>query len=252
MVWKHCWTAIGRSCVSRWSGSVVHFNVANPENPFWARVTQQQVWSRWLWWWLWHLLTVTISGHSRCFIHVSECMQLLHHGVDIAWLQIDQRCAVLCVSAISCRASWYHTGLSHGYFRSVLLTIIISERMFMTFHADVVVQRNPFELMDVLGDKVYIGLDMAMFSSMESMVCGRLHHCWPYGYVTWKEAWFIIITRSIWSNCMTVFNYHSMGMTGMVVGAGFGVFAWQQCSVGHNSVTTVRLQCRCVAVFPLY
>lgn len=54
-------------------------------------------------------------------------------------------------------------------------------RVFVTDISDVAIQRNPFEIMDVLGDLVYVGTDVNMFPSMESMewLVRRASQCFP-------------------------------------------------------------------------
>lgn len=63
------------------------------------------------------------------------------------------------------------------------------QRVILTDISDVKFQKSPFDLMDILGDMLYIGTDIDLFPNMASMgwLTTRLHKCFGRASVTYGE-----------------------------------------------------------------
>ncbi|KAI8518555.1 hypothetical protein Bbelb_045720 [Branchiostoma belcheri] len=62
-------------------------------------------------------------------------------------------------------------------------------RVILTDNSDVRFQRNPFDLMDLLGDRLYVGTDVDVYPNMASMawLTRRLEECFGHSFAQSKE-----------------------------------------------------------------
>ena len=111
------------------------------------------------------------------------------------------------------------------------------KRVLLTDISDVIFQRNPFELMDVVGDRLYVGTDIDIFPDMKAMpwLSSRLANCFGNHSVLQGEIYDML-------RLSTVYNAGVIGGSRHIMRALLTRIAW---SLDH---TPPHLNCNMPAV----